>query len=195
MSGPRQESGPAGFSELKPVHIIRPVEESEPVIGVRSLMARLHREQVVRKEFKSYYLETLLQRETRLVSFLGQAAIDNYLNVLKLLGPKAGWDEPLTVPVDDITLNDRKGGKGNRIVMRLQTGGQLEKERDWALQITRRLAGQDTPQTFFKRNITLGMLNLPYDSRRLQAMLSEVKPDEINLLPTVVAYSPYSRIR
>ncbi|MBX4188651.1 hypothetical protein KW792_00955, partial [Candidatus Saccharibacteria bacterium] len=167
-------------------HVYRPVAVDEPISRIHELMARLTQEEIVRKKLRGFRLDTLLVRETRLVSHLGQTAIDRYLEALALLGPKAGWDQELTIPVKAVTTNHRKGGVGDRIVIELVKTEQVEKERQWALEITRRLTGQDTPYLPFRRDITLAMLDAKTDTTILQKRLNEVVPESVTLLPTEV---------
>jgi hypothetical protein len=189
------DSPAARFSELKPPHVFRPLETSPEVQNIYDLMNRLNQEEVVRKPHKRYRLDTLLVRETRLVSYLGQSAIDSYIDTLQKLGEKGGWFQPVTTSVSKISTNPRKGGTGNRIIMELETNEQLEKEREWALEITRRLTGLDTPHMLFRRNITLALLDRNFVSGLLQERLDEVKPQSVTLNPTVIEYTTYKRSR
>jgi len=181
-----QETSPARFSDLKPPHIFRPLEVTPQIMAIQELVASLQQEEIVLKTPNRYRLDTLLVRETRLISYLGQAAIHTYVDSMAKLGQIGGWYQPITAGVARFNAYHRKGGTGNRLIMELQTDDQLEKERQWALEITRRLSGQDLQHTFLRRNITLAYLDRSFDNNRLQARIDEVKPDSINLLPTQI---------
>lgn len=152
-------------------------------------MAELAEEELVHKKLSIFKLDTLLMRETRLVSQLGRIAIDKYVEALQLLAPE-GWDQPITVPVAEVAAVSSYNGR--RIVLKLDHPAELIKERERALAITKRMTGLDeVPRFTSKLDITLGKLGPVLDNFSLQQRLEDVTPPSVTLLPTVIeATSP-----
>lgn len=152
---------------------------------VRMLMADLVRDNLVQRKLGIYRLDTLLIRETRLVSQLGQAAIEKYLEALRLLVPDS-WDQSQVVPVNQITTDIRKGVGGRRVVIRLNHTDEILQERERAKAITLRMTGLELPPFPHRLDITLGKLKPVFDNDALQSRLDEIAPTQVTLLPTTI---------
>jgi len=163
--------------------IYRPVAADESIAAVRELMSQLAQEEIIPKEIDTYKLDTLLNRETRFISYLGRAAIDKYVEALRRLAP-ASIDDDMLVPVLGLTTV-RKGEGKRRVVLKLDHPQELIKERRRALDITRRLTGNAAPAFSERLDITLGKLNPDIDNSALQERLDQVVPAQVTLLPTV----------
>lgn len=167
--------------KIEAPRMYRPVKPTDQLNLLRARISALLEEGIIGHEIAQPRVDIAIARETRVVSSIGPLAVEAFTKLTNYLLPEEAQSE-LVVPVNRVVWIGSGGKK--RLVLNLEPLNELQKERETALRVIRKIDRYDRlPQVSFGWNATLAKSITAKNTLSKLAELEDLAPGEIILGP------------